>query len=393
MSNQLDRTRFGTKGLGTLEVSEVTPTPADFVPLGVLAEEGSEVDHTAEELLQHDEDGKLWDVQDGKESDVFNTKLAQVGIDEVDIIKDSGGKTHALRYHGTINEYGRFQYFCMELGRIVPHIAASWKPQKQNLPFSFLAMKQDASTFDTPIQYKCEADKRLYLDGLQLWLEARLGLNVETTRILDISGHARHAILYPLVNCADIWQQGTPANFLRFNGSDQYASLGDVLDDDGTSDFTIEVWAKTPAADGGVVEILGKKNLVSDHSAGFAMRRETNNTISFKISDGDESTTVVSAATLLQNVWKHIAITIDRSAWGQMYINGVASGAAESVAALEAAALNALPFYIGAINGTEFGQVDIGNVRLRKWAAGGLPSDIVTQLLSHYNAEKSYHGL
>jgi hypothetical protein len=393
MSNQLDRSRFGTKGLGTLEVMEVTPTPGDFASLGVLSEDGSEVDHSAEEIIQHDEDGKLWDVQEGKETDTLNTKLMQVGIDEVNIIKNSGGKTHALRYYGTINDQDRFQYFCMELGRIVPHVSASWKPGKQNLPFSFLAIKQDGTIFDTPIQYRNEGDKRLYLDGLQLWLDTRLGLNVETTRILDISGHARHGILYPLVNCTDIWQQGTPTNFLRFNGTDQYVSLGDILDDDGTSDFVIEAWVKTPASDGTVQEILGKKNLISDHSAGFALYRLADNTICFKISDGGISASIISAPTLLQNTIKHIAIVIDRNGTGQMVINGVASGVAVSVASLETTAGNALPFLVGAVNGTEFGQVDVSCVRKRVWSAGGLPTDIIAQILSHYEAEKSFMGL
>jgi len=388
MPIQRNRERLGARGFGKLMVRELLPTPGAFVDLGYLDE--TNLEHLAEMEIITDENGEVINVMEKSSKDSIASNLLQVSADEIDFIRNASGKTHTLRYFGLLNEYQKFQYYCFEQVKIDPSVARRFIQGKQVMPLKATAVKQSL-TYDVPTMYVVEVNAPLSLDYLQLWLSPRRGLNNLTAMVLDVSGFARHGTLTSAF--ATIWQSAAaPERFLRFDGTVDALSLGDVLDDDATTDFMIETWAHIPAADGTAQEILGKKNLFADHSAGFAMRRETDNTISFKISDGDESATVASAATLLQNVWKHIAITIDRNGNGKMYINGAASGAAVSVAALETAASNALPFYLGAINGTELGQVDISDTRAHQYPSG-LPADIATVILNHYTAEKTIHGL
>jgi hypothetical protein len=143
-------------------------------------------------------------------------------------------------------------------------------------------------------------------------------------------------------------------------------------------------------ADAGLEEILAKKVLVSTHTAGYALARNASNQILFKLSDGSASASVVSTSTVLQNVWKHVMVFIDRNVNGQIYLNGAADGAAVSVAAV-ATGTNAGNLCIGR-DGTNFGQVDVRGVRFYSFGAGALPLDAATIALDHYNAEKAQMG-
>jgi len=190
---------------------------------------------------------------------------------------------------------------------------------------------------------------------------------------------------------AAIWQQGTPAEFLRFDGTNDELNFGDVLDDDASADFVIECWVRVQGADASLQEIFAKKSAYGDNTAGYALVRTTGNKIAFKVAGGASNAEVVTSASLLQNVWKHVAVTIDRNGNMQTYLNGVADGTPVSVSAIPTAQ-NALNLYAGR-DGTNYGQVDTGDVRVFTFGAGGLPSDIATTLLDHYNAEKSFYGL
>jgi len=120
------------------------------------------------------------------------------------------------------------------------------------------------------------------------------------------------------------------------------------------------------------------------------LHKATDDTMIFTIGDGDSNVDVASAATVL-TAWKHVAAVVDRNGNAQMYINGVASGSAESVAG-QTTGTNSDNLYLGR-DGTAFGQVDIGDVRVYRWAAAGLPSTIAAEMLAHYNAEHERYGL
>jgi hypothetical protein len=167
--------------------------------------------------------------------------------------------------------------------------------------------------------------------------------------------------------------------------------MGDVLDDDASAEFAIDMWVRIHGADGTQQEIMSKKSLVSDHSAGFAFYRSTGNKLVFVHSDGDSTVTLTSAADVLHDVWTHIAVTIDRNGNGQLYVNGAANGSAASVAS-QITGTNALNYYIGR-DGTNFGELDCGMVRHHVYGAGLLPSTIATILSNHYTGEKAKFGL
>lgn len=383
-----DRRRIGAKGLGKLEAREVSPsTGTNFDDLGPL--DGTDIEdiHETEEVF--DERGDLQDVLEKQHVVRFSSALLQNGIDELDFIKTASGKVHSLRYSGMMNPT-RFQYYCFEQVRINPSLVRGFKPGKQPLPLKAIALKQDDSVFDTPEYYFYEGLAKIRTAFLQLWLDANRGLNAATAKLLDISGFARHGALSS--DFATIWQTGSnPDRFLRFDGTNDEVNLGNVLNDDGSADFALECWVKITGADGGLEEILAKKSLVSNHTAGFALARDASNQILFKLSDGAASASVVSSATLLQNVWKHVMVFVDRNGNGQIYLNGAANGAAVSVASI-GTGTNAGNLYLGR-DGTNFGQVDIRGVRFYTFGAGALPTDAAAIALDHFNAEKAQMGL
>jgi Concanavalin A-like lectin/glucanases superfamily len=378
---QLDRSRFVEKGFGFLEVMETNPTPGSFVNLGVIDEEGSELDIESGDVQIFDAAGQLWDSLPSKESNVFTVHLAQVGIDEINLINNAASIQYALRSYGPVNLGGLFQYVCMEIGEIISHISPKWKPGKQNLPFSFYAIKQDDSVYSTPLFYRCQAKAPLYLDGLELWLEPRLGLNVGTLYCLDISGNARHAVLNDLT----IWQQGVPDNFLRFNGTTQFADLGNVLSIDPSGHtFIIEAWVNKTNANA---------IILSRHDAGTGQEYTLELATAypkFTITGGSASASVTSTVALGSSP-THIAAIVDKTAATiQIYVNGVLASTPVDISSIGSITVTTDHLLLGKKD-TSFGQVDIGNVRFRKLST--TPADIATQLLSHFNGERSYYGI
>ena len=383
-----DRRRIGVKGLGNLEAREVTPSAGtNFDDLGLL--DGTDLEDVYEVEEIFDERGNLQDVKEKQHVVRLLSALLQNGIDEINFIKNASGKVYSLRYCGMMNP-SRFQYYCFEQTRINPSLARNFKPGKQPLPLKAIALKQDYSIFDTPEYYFYEGLARIRTTYLQLWLDAILGINAATAKLLDISGFARHGTLNS--DYATIWQTGTnPDRFLRFDGTNDEVNLGNVLNDDALADFALECWVRVKGADAGFEEILAKKSLASNNTAGYVLARNASNQILFKLSDGSASASVVSTSTVLQNVWKHVMVFVDRNGNGQIYLNGAADGAAVSVASITTGT-NAGNLYVGR-DGTNFGQVDVRGVRIYTYGAGAVPGDAATIALDHYNAEKTSMGL
>lgn len=383
MGLQKDRTRQHVKGLGDLEVRQVEPTnAAAFDNVGYLDEAGTDVidDYVMEEIK--DESGNLVNVLEQSHKVTLATNLSQTSLEEVNLIKGAEGKCFAIRYFGKASPT-RFQYFCIEKGKINPSVPLGYKPGKRTLPLRAWALNQNLAA-DLPEYYMAETMGEIRIKDLQLWVNPRLALKSATQNIVDISGYARHGVA--TADYATMW--GT-AGFLRFDGSNDAVNFGSVLNDDASADFMIETWVRVMGADGSLQEIAAKKDATAN-TAGFALYRSAANKMLFVLGSGSANASLSSTGSVLQNVWKHVAVAVDRNGSATIYVNGTADGTL-SVAAI-GSGTNALPLYLGRDN-TNFGQVDIDMARIYTFGAGGLPADMATIISRHFAAERSYYGV
>lgn len=384
------RERFSNKGLGDLEVKEVSPTnDAAYQYLGNLDE--SQIQDVEEVDEIKDENGSMQNALSASLASRMISKLQQVGIDEMSYIQAAALKYHSIRYSGLANA-GMFQYFCFPYGKIIRKLERPFVKGKQTIPFEFLGLKQELS-YDVPEFYFAEAKAKIRTQDLQLWVNPR-GINAYnylTAKVLDISGFERHGSLNS--DYATIWQAGTtPERSLLLDGVNDILDIGNVLNDDGVSDLLLEGWFKIIAADATNVWLMTKKTNDVLANPGYGVLRLNNNKVLFYISNGSTQAAITTASSVLQNVWKHLAVAIDRNGNGQIYINGVADGAAVSVASV-GSGTNALSYLIGGSSGPSYSNLQTGGYRHYKFAAGGLPSDVATIIANHYNAEKRYYGL
>jgi hypothetical protein len=384
-----DRTRFWPHGLGTVEIRQVSPTPdTDHTDIGFIQE--STIEDLYELEKRFDEIGNLTNVLEKSHAAAVRTKLMQVGIDEINLIKNSKGMKWSLRYRGISKESGRFQYNAFDQVILNRSLAREFKTGPLTIPFEAFAIDlSDAIGVADPVGYVYESAGQIRTAGLQLWLDARLGYGNATAAALEISGFARHGALN---NFATIWQTGSnPDRFLRLNGSSDEVNLGNVLNDDASGDFIIEIWFAPKGSNGVQEELLTKKSLVSDNTAGFAVYRTSGNLMAFRIGSGSASAMATTSGTCLQNTNKHFAVTVDRNGNAQTYLNGAADGSPVSVAAI-GTGTNALNLFLGH-DGTNYGQFDVTVVRIYRYLTGGLPADAATMIANHYNAERAYFGL
>jgi len=388
MSLTLNRRAILGRGLGNLAAREVDPTPAaSFTLIGYLEESTLDDAVAMEEVM--DEAGNLINALERERRVRLESRLLQSSADEINFLRLATGKIQALRYYGK-PAYDRFQYYCFDAARVNPSVNLRYAVGKRTLPFAAVALStSDEEGFTVPEYHFAEARRELRVADVKLWIDPRSGYNAESARILDISGFGYHGTLS--ADYTDIWQTDTtPERFLRFDGTDDSVSFGDILDDDASADFMIEGWIKCPGSAGSQQEILSKKALVSDDTAGYAVYRNTSNQIVFRLSTGAASVAITSVATVT-TTWVHFAVTVDRNGNAQLYVNGAASGSAASVSAL-ATGTNSANLYLGR-DGTNYGQVDVGGLRIHSFGAGLLPSDIATVISNHYTGERAYYGV
>jgi hypothetical protein len=384
MGNTRSRERLSVKGLGKVEAREIAPgNDAAFVDLGYIEET------TFKDIIElekvNDETGAVVNVLEKGRAVSLETNLKEVSINEINFISQAIGKYHAIRYSGMANDT-MYQYYCMDQCKIDPSVTRDWKGS-QKLSLNAYVLKQDNGVYDIPEFYLAEAAARIETKALALWVSPRLGYTSGTQRVLDMSGFANHGLLD--AGFATVWQSGTPDRFLRMGGATNCLSFGNVLNDDGLSDFVIEAWCAIKGADGVLQEILAKKTSTAN-SAGFALYRTAANKIQAIIGSGTANAAAFSTGNVLINTWNHIAVAVDRNGTMTVYINGVADGTI-SVASI-GTGTNALNYYIGR-DDTNFGQVDVDTVRHHVYGAGNLPADIATIMARHYAAEKGYYGL
>lgn len=387
MGIQRSRERLGAKGLGRLYGREVLPTPgASHSDFGFLDE--TNLDHVTEMEVIPDEAGYVIDAKEKSSIHRLSSNLLQVSADEIDFIKGASGKIHDLQYFGVMNEYGLFHYYCFEQVRIDPSVSLGKKQGKQVLPLKAIAVKQGELAYDVPEHYFIQTNGRMYLDDLALWICPRRGWNAATTKLLDASGFARHGDL----NAVGLWQAGTtPPYLLRFDGSDDYATFGDILDI-GANAALIEFWVTIKGANASLQEILTKKTTSGTSSdAGFWIERTTSNTLKAYFSDGTNQATIESTGTLLQNAKHHVMIEVQRTGiLSKIFIDGAVDEADTDLSGVTGSITNAVALYL-ARGGSGYGQIDLDDVRIFLKATDF--TDAATRAAAHYAAEHALLGV
>lgn len=386
-----NRLRSFVRGLGNMQVREREPAnDPNFSNVGYLKNTTTTDEPTMVDIMP--ETGHMIDYKMQSRKTGGNTNLQQTGIDELNLIRQAEGKIYAVRYHGVQDEQGTaFLYYCFETVRLNPTISQNYQPGERLLPLAWVGLKDESLQYDLPEYYLIGTNGEIEIEKLQLWLDSRQELNLATARVLDVSGFSRHGLISS--DFATIWTLGGEIRFLRLDGVNDAVDHGNILSMNGTDDFAFEAWVRPQGADGVEQEIMGKKADYATNSAGWGITRHVVNGIGFKISDGAVSAQILSAnGTVLQNVWKFLRVSIDRNGNGQIYLNGIASGAPVSVAGIGGGSSSSDTLYIGRI-GSLFGQVDIASVRVYNYGSGGLPANDAAIALRHFNAEKSFFGL
>lgn len=379
------RTRMEAKGPGRFEVRELEPTSASaFSNVGYVESTALNDEHTMLDLM--DETGEM--VNSISQGRIVSgvTQLMQTGKDELDLLSGAVEKVHAVRYSG-ITSPGRFVYFAFDRTIINPSIPLNYAVGKRTLPLQLKAVIDQSLGYDVPPYYRAHADAEIHVDGLQLWVDPRLDFNAATAKLLDISGFGRHGTVYQAADVATVWGQ---ADILRFDGTNDYVDFGNVCNFAALEDFAIDFWVRVPAADGSAQEILTKK-ASAGVAAGFSILRNASNQIAVELADGTDQPDITSTATVLQNVWNHVLVAVDRTGNAQIYINGAATGSAVDVSAV--GDMTTTTSLYAARFGSAYGQVDIKDIRIYNFGADGLPSTIATIALNHYNAQKAQLGL
>jgi hypothetical protein len=177
---------------------------------------------------------------------------------------------------------------------------------------------------------------------------------------------------------------------LTFDGVNDFADFGNILVQNSTDDFMIEAWVRILAADGALVPILGNKTSNGNTTAGWSIYRSSSNQLVFNLGDGSAQASP-GGGSVLQNVWNHLAVAVDRNGNAVLFVNGVQVQSSSVASIVDSSTTNT--FYIGRSPSGSYGNIETAAVRHYKYAAGGLPSDYAAMFASHYNSEKAILGL
>ena len=172
-------------------------------------------------------------------------------------------------------------------------------------------------------------------------------------------------------------------SILTFDGVNDYADFGNILNDDGVSDLLIEFWAY-----GGDLNMFGKRSGWMSGVGWDVLMASPGQR--FYLSDGVNSV-VCSWDVVATSGWNHYAIAVDRNGYARAYRNSVQYGGNQDVSSVVGSCENSNSFTIGKID--IYGVFPLGALRVYNFGAGGLPSNIATIISNHYNAEKSIFGL
>jgi hypothetical protein len=384
---QKDRKRIFVRGLGLLEIRELEPSletsksDAGYLNDTILTKLSEMLDVT-------DENGNLIDSKEQNVKVTIETNLHQSGIDEINLLNNAAAKKYALCYSG-MAQSDKFQFYSFEKAGIKPGITKKFAAGQQLLQLSASAFdRSDDAGYTIPLFYLYEAEGRMHVRDINLWLDARLGYNSASAYLLDISGFGRHATLNS--DYATIWQAGTtPNRFWRFDGSNDFADLGDVCDI-GTNSFILEGWLTIKGANASLQEVLSKKATSSTTSdAGFWLERDASNKLKLYLSDGTHADTLTSTATVLISTRVHFMFVFNRTGNSYIYLNG-ALDTTDDLSAITDSIGNAVSLYL-ARGGSGYGQIDIDALRIH--LKSSVWTNHATIALNHYNSEKAHYGI
>ncbi|MCF7830858.1 LamG domain-containing protein [Candidatus Gracilibacteria bacterium] len=145
--------------------------------------------------------------------------------------------------------------------------------------------------------------------------------NPATERLDDISAYSNHGTLTPGTG-------SVTADYTTFDGTSSFIDIPQDLDTlFGTDDFSVSTWVKLPASVASLEGIFGK--YVDSASTGLWFRTSTDNKIYARIkATGTPSGYVEkeSSVAYTDTLWHHVVFTADRSANGELFIDGVSNG-------------------------------------------------------------------
>jgi hypothetical protein len=383
------RTRIFVRGGGILRLREREPSNASlYSNAGYLSSTKFNDEHSIVELI--DERGDFIDAKSAAQKFTSESVLKQSGIDEIEFINLAANKLFAMQYYGLMGG-NLFQYFCSQLVRVKPSAVMEFKSAtERTLSLLMWSPKESNLAYDVPLYFLIESDKKLHIDNCVFWISPRNGYGYGMTKVLDISGYANHGTISGHSVIGDIWKAAAlPLNYLSFDGANDQVSFGNV-NNITNEDAMLECWLNVREANGNVIELSSKKASSVDADAGWRWKRGSSNEVSFNLSDGTHAVSIVSADSAVeQNDWHHVAIALDRSGNGQIYIDGAASGAPVSISSVTTLT-NAANLYLARL-ATDYSQIYHTEFRMHKYGVGGLPLNIAAIIADHYNAEKDYH--
>lgn len=389
MALQYKRSRIFVKGLGSFQLRETDPSAAtEFSDVGALRD--MTINDVYEMIDVVSDGGRLLNYlpQSQKVSGVVN--LWQTTKDEIDVPRNAEQKLYAIRYGGMASST-TFQMWSFPECRLSPGVSLEYKPGERVLPISFAALNQAELGYDLDESYLVERPGEMRMSNLHLWVDARNNVKPETQYVIDVSGFERHGTTMPTADATTIWVTAADPYYFLLNGSTQYLTFGDVLDDDATSDWLIEAWVYFSGDATADRNAISKKSATGNSAGWRVYRTSTNRYAAFEHGDGDSAVVATGPAVAISDsTWALISVAIDRNGNVTVYRNGTA-GTPVSIAS-QTTGLNAVDLYVGRI-GSTYTAMRAGGIRLYNFGAGGLPSDVATIITNHYNAEKAYYGL
>ncbi len=164
----------------------------------------------------------------------------------------------------------------------------------------------------------------------------------------DSSGQANHGTLMEDPK----WVDGQFGKALEFDGDNDYVNMGDVLDQDGSSAFSISAWIK--AANGVNEQIIVSKMSSGGSHTGYSLRAsDTSPFLNFSlISDvsPDNRIQIRGSTEVNDGTWHHVVATYDgtKSASGvHLYVDGQEETKAVRNDTLTGSTSNSIDFNIG----------------------------------------------
>jgi len=164
-----------------------------------------------------------------------------------------------------------------------------------------------------------------------------------TPNVRDVSGQGNHGNL--VGQAATTTAIGKLGQALTFDGTNDYVTMGDVLDP-GTGDLSAFAWIKTT---GTVGVVVNKRDGAVATNAGYALHMTTN-TLGFRFGDGSAARIGVNSTAPVINdgQWHHVGVTFTRTGNGQLYVDGVpAPGGSGAISAQQGNVNNAIALSVG----------------------------------------------